>query len=62
MELLILTKPSHGGAREGSGAPKKEHKKITLSVRLLPEIIEQIPGMKSRFIEAAVVAALELRK
>ncbi len=57
-----MTKPTHGGARIGSGAPKKEHHRKSLTVTLPSELIEQIPGIKARFIEVAIVAALENRK
>ena len=55
-------KPTHGGAREGSGAPKKEVLRKMISVKLPPELIRAIPKPRTKFIEAAVIAALELRK
>lgn len=54
-----MNKTTHGGARVGSGAHKKESKRQSLTVRLPPELIEKIPGTKTRFVEAAIVFALD---
>ena len=52
-------KPTHGGAREGSGAPKKEVLRKAFCIKLPPELIEAIPKPRTKFIEAAVIAEFE---
>ena len=58
----MTDKKQHGGAREGSGAPKKEVLRKAFCIKLPPELIEAIPKPRTKFIEAAVIAELELRK
>ena len=59
---FMENKPTHGGAREGSGAPKKEVLRKAFCIKLPPELIEAIPKPRTKFIELAVIAELELRK
>jgi len=50
---------NHGGARAGSGAPKKEVLRKPLCITLPPELIAAIPTPRTKFIELAIIAALE---
>ena len=56
------SKTTRGGARENAGAPKKEVLRKAFCIKLPPELIEAIPQPRTKFIELAVIAALELRK
>lgn len=41
----MSAKENRGGRREGSGRPKKEGKRITVTVCLSPENVEYLRGM-----------------
>lgn len=57
---------SSGGAREGAGRPKKPNKKVTVAVRVTPEVKAVIDKLsrrqritQSKFIENALDNALK---
>lgn len=42
-----------------AGQPKKENKKVSITIRIKPELLAKITGNRSAFIEAAIVEKLK---
>lgn len=42
-----------------AGKPKKENKKVSLTIRIKPELLARITGNRSAFIEAAIIDHLK---
>jgi hypothetical protein len=44
--------------KTGPGRPRLTNKKVTVSIRIKPELLARITGNRSAFIEAAIVDRL----
>lgn len=60
LELAMTTEEQRTRPKKypTAGKPKKENKKVCLTIRIKPELLAQITGNRSAFIEAAIIDRL----